>query len=100
MSIPAHATHLGFPVHLDELVEQNTLTMRSATHDALLDIQKGVDWTVDNLRKENADLQGFLNTAKERIAALEHPATATPVAAAPSLDLTPMPETVPAKEAK
>jgi hypothetical protein len=92
MSIPAHTTHLGFPVHIDELVEQNTLTMRSATHDALLDIQNGVDWTVENLRKENADLQGFLNTAQERIAMLEKPATVTPVPAPPSLDLTPMPE--------
>lgn len=71
MSIPAHATHLGYPVHIDELVEQNTLTMRSATHDALQATQKGVDWTVDNLRKENGDLQGLLNTATEKLAQAE-----------------------------
>lgn len=71
MSVPSHQSHLGYPVHIDELVEQNTLTMRSATHAALVSTQKGVDWTVDNLRKENSDLQGFLNAANEKLAQAE-----------------------------
>jgi hypothetical protein len=74
MSIPSHTTHLGYNVHIDELVEVNTLTMRSATAAALAKTQDAVDWTVDSLRKENADLQGKLAQAEIQIAGLSKPA--------------------------
>lgn len=99
MSTHTGKTHLGFAVNVEELEHDDIIAGNSKTLALLIDRQKGVDWTVDNLRKENADLQGFLNTAEERIAALEKPAP-VPVAATPSLDLTPMPETAPAKEEK
>lgn len=101
MSTHTGKTHLGFAVNVEELEHDDIIAGNSKTLTLLADRQAGVDWTIKNLRKECADLQGFLNTAKERIAILEKPATVavapTPV---PELDLTPMAETAPAKEEK
>lgn len=57
MSIPANKTHLGFNVHIDELVEERTLTMRSATQEALKKVQDGVDWTIADLKKKLAQAE-------------------------------------------